>query len=292
MSGQTNSFQLHPSLKSWESPSDCPKVSFCISYKNRFEQISQTLLRNLEDNAADQARVEFVVADFDASDPFQGWALDNCRPALERGYLKIFSSNSLPRFHCSVAKNTAHRVANGLILTNLDADNLTGPAGGRYVYDALRRLRFRGVLHQWSGQWNDGSCGRISCLAQDFLGIGGYDESFAPAGYQDLDLLERLQHGCSLKKTTGLNFFQRLVQRRLSDPIYAGAIPNSKSATMQDHEGRSDQWTAWEHQNKLQSRENIKAKRFIANGGLIRLPDDLTVPAQLAHLPWAFSKRQ
>jgi hypothetical protein len=48
------------------------------------------------------------------------------------------------------------------------------------------------VVHQFSGKFFDGSFGRIAVQREVFAAIGGYDEQFAPMGFQDLDLLARL----------------------------------------------------------------------------------------------------
>lgn len=111
---------------------------------------------------------------------------------LKAGYLKYYYTEGLPNWHACVAKNTAHLLASGDIVTNLDCDNFTGKKGARMVLNCFQRAKGPITLHQFSGRWSDGSFGRISVYKSIFLAIGGYDESFAPMGFQDADLVLRL----------------------------------------------------------------------------------------------------
>jgi glycosyltransferase involved in cell wall biosynthesis len=255
------------------------KLSFCITCKNRIHQIRQTLPENLLANSHDQGEVEFILVDFGSSDGLQDWLLGTFGQALDSGYLKYYYTESMTAFHCSIAKNLAHKLASGQILTNLDADNFTGPRGGDYVYQSMANYHFKAVFHQWSGVWHDGTCGRISCRAEDFWKVGGYDESFEPAGYQDLDLLARLELGCGLTKISTPNLLtrihHRLVQGRRSNRRFARAIPNSKEQTMQTHLQDRQRWVQWENSNKQKSMANISQGHFLANSGKTKQPADL-----------------
>lgn len=107
-----------------------PTLSFCITCKNRFHQISKTLRQNLDDNSLFSELVEFVLVDFGSTDGLRKWVICNFRDELESGYLKYYYTEELPFWHCSVAKDTSHLLASGEILVNLDCDNFTGPNGG------------------------------------------------------------------------------------------------------------------------------------------------------------------
>jgi hypothetical protein len=91
-------------------------------------------------------------------------------------------------FNSSKAKNLAHRIAKGEILVNLDADNWADDIDQplRQAFAATNRTIFRA----WNGK-RDGSSGRIAIASTWFYGLGGYDESFYPVGYQDVDLVLR-----------------------------------------------------------------------------------------------------
>ena len=51
------------------------ELSFCITCMNRFNQISKTLLTNLNDNKNE--KVEFVLVDFNSSDGLKEYILNN-----------------------------------------------------------------------------------------------------------------------------------------------------------------------------------------------------------------------
>jgi len=195
------------------------KISFCITCKNRLHQLSQTLLKNLQDNQADQADVEFILVDFASRDGLKEWVIQNCAYALSTGYLKYYYTSQMDSWECPLAKNTAHWLGTGDILVNLDCDNFTGKNGARYVMDQFELYGPELILHQSSSQPGDGSFGRISLRREYFHLIGGYNESFNPMGYQDTDLILR-------SVSLGLIYIPKC------DSIYNQAIPNTKDESI------------------------------------------------------------
>ena len=80
------------------------------------------------------------------------------------------------------------------VLVNLDADNILGKDWPLHV-DNQTRTRFVGNDAGFRAQGEDsGVTGRVGASAQLMLRIGGYDESFLPTGYQDIDLYNRMAH--------------------------------------------------------------------------------------------------
>jgi glycosyltransferase involved in cell wall biosynthesis len=245
-------------------------VSFCITCKNRLHQLMETLPRNLWDCRGAEGSVEFVLVDFGSTDGVLDWVVDHHGDALRSGLLKLFTTGGLLRFHASIAKNTAHRMGSGTILTNLDVDNFVGPGGGRYVARVLQRGERKAVFHQWSGVWGDGTYGRISCSSEAFHTVGGYDEAFHPAGYQDTDLLNRLTAGLGLelvreKANPLARRLYRVVWGRPTSPRHSRAIPNEKTATIADHDGGAARWSEWDTENRARSEANLAAGRFAVN---------------------------
>jgi len=169
------------------------KLSFCITYKNRFAQIVKTLPKNISDNINLNTEIEFILVDFNSNDGLFEWIKSNFMNHIQSGYLKYYYSEELPYWECSKAKNRSHQLGSGKILVNLDCDNYTGKNGGQFVLKQFRNYGSNTILHQASGISKDGSYGRISVLKTYFQMIGGYDESFSPMGYQDYDLIKRLK---------------------------------------------------------------------------------------------------
>lgn len=229
------------------------KLSFCITCKNRFHQISRTLPVNLQDNQAQSDEIEFVLVDFESNDGLQEWVAANFAKELASGYLKYFFTDALPAWHASTAKNTAHYFATGTILTNLDCDNYTGVNGGLFVLRQFETFGDNLLLHQYSGDIMDGSFGRISTRREHFHHVGGYDQRFFPMSYQDIDLMERL-------KAYGV------VYQQVSDRAYCRAICNTKEESLRYTDSPLT-FLEMNTANKEMSLNNLKNNRLVANEG-------------------------
>jgi hypothetical protein len=156
----------------------------------------------------------------------------------------------LTPWHLSVAKNMAHRLGTGDILMSLDCDNFIGEA-----VSILRKsiLRGCGFVHMWSGIFGDGTCGRVGIRKEIFYDIGGYDESFYPMGFQDLDLVQRAL-------ASGHAGYQC--------PSPQGtAIKNSKEEGMRHCSPAGQIWKDYDRMNREKSYESITSGRFTVNGG-------------------------
>lgn len=234
-----------------------PKISFCMTHRDRLHQICRTLPANLEHNRRHKDFIEFVVVDFIQDNNFELWTFvkENFAEDLESGYLKYFSTRKLPYFHASIAKNTAHRLALGKILVNLDCDNFTGPNGGGVVLDLFAKSR-NIFLHQSSEESDGylyGNVGRIGYRRKDFMAIGGYDQLMLPMGAQDHDLIARLEAYGKKKISFDSAEFNR-------------AIPNDKEY-LHKATGIMD-YAVMDSLNKKMSRYNIENNRIVANQNL------------------------
>lgn len=170
-----------------------PLVSFCISHKNRLSQLMETLPQNLDANRVDQEKIEFVLADYGSDEDVASWVWSNFESDVKSGYLKYFQGKINDRWNAPLAKNTTHRISSGKILVNLDGDNLTGYRGGMFVYEQFMSYPNDICLWQFSGKKQDGSFGRIAASRDSFFAVGGYNEEFLEMGFQDRDLVNRLE---------------------------------------------------------------------------------------------------
>jgi hypothetical protein len=62
-----------------------PTLSFCITCKNRFYQIIQTLKKNLEDNRLHSDWIEFILIDFGSTDGLHDWVMNNFMEDIKTG---------------------------------------------------------------------------------------------------------------------------------------------------------------------------------------------------------------
>lgn len=130
--------------------------------------------------------VEICVVDLGSRDDTVEWlrflARDN--PQLR------WASQQLEPLHFARAYNRCHRLATGQILASVDADNVIGPRYCEFVRETIERDPLA-IVHCWTGDWLDGTCGRLALHRDLFDRIGGYDEQLGPIGNQDLDMRDR-----------------------------------------------------------------------------------------------------
>jgi hypothetical protein len=160
-------------------------ISFCTTCHNRLWQLKQTLASNLTAIGPD---MEVVLIDYASRDGLSDWVWAQFEADITAGRLVFFSVTSPVRWHASKAKNLAHRLARRDYLFNLDADNFLDAEDLIYISPMAE---VGATIHQWSGEWGDGSYGRIGLPRTLFFKLGGYDEALLPMGGQDLDLLRR-----------------------------------------------------------------------------------------------------
>ena len=229
-----------------------PTLSFCITCKNRFSQIKQTLPQNLEDNRDHKDMVQFVLVDFGSTDGLQEWIVDNFMHEIDEGYLKYYYTEELKSWHCCIAKNTSHMLADHDVVVNLDCDNFTGKNGGMFLIDHMKKFGWKHtIVHQFSNDFKDGSYGRIALSKNNFIQLGGYDESFEPAGYQDIDFLLRAQ-------LMNLDCFN------LPDKDYCRAVMNRKDKTIANISSNLS-WEEMKNRNYRLSIKNITSGKLKAN---------------------------
>lgn len=231
-----------------------PKISFCITCKNRFHQIRETLPLNLADNLPFKDLIEFVVVDFGSNDGLADWVLNSFTNELNSGYLAYYYTDELPFWHASIAKNTAHYMASNELLINLDCDNYTGRFGGKFMIKNFIKYGLNIIYHQFSQCYGDGTYGRIGITKAFFEQLGGYDESFEPMGFEDTDLILRAQQ-------IGLIYINGY------KPQFTDAIVNSK----EDKIRNCNQSMSYDKMNSINNEKsilNIENGKFIANDGI------------------------
>lgn len=194
-------------------------VSFCIAARNRKEVIERTLAFNLRQlEGFDNARISLV--DYGSKDDLSLFVWDNFAHYIKTGKLLFFEVKNQVNWSAPRAKNLAHRIANAHYLFNLDADNFIVKEDVNLILAASKRQL---PSHQFSGDWDDGTYGRIGLSSKRFFEIGGYDESMLPMGCQDMDLILR---SCSQN--------HMLIYRLPIHNHFKKPIANSKKSSLSD----------------------------------------------------------
>ena len=222
------------------------KISLCTTCHNRAHQLKKTFEANLE-VLKSEPDVEWVILNYNSSDDLHAYML---RQITRAGGRVVYAVETSGRpWHCSVAKNIAHKISSGDVLMNLDCDN--------WIADAIRAIKTeltatRDVLHLSSGL-GDGTFGRIIVRRSLFFQFGGYDENLHPMGYQDSDLLERLKTAGAVIKVvtcaTGIT------------------VQNTKEESILNCRIASNTWDDFQRMNRQMSINNIVAGRLVANAG-------------------------
>lgn len=163
-------------------------LSYCIPVMNRLDDIKASLWRNLEVNRSLEDSVEFVVACFDADDECQNWVFTNFQDDLRSGYLRFVRKMPLDYWHFSWGKNAFKDLISGKIYSSLDGDNFVSLEETRKTLEVFERLSYNCIFHHFSGDWGDGTSGRVSMPVWVYKEIG-YDERLLPRQYDEMDAM-------------------------------------------------------------------------------------------------------
>jgi predicted glycosyltransferase involved in capsule biosynthesis len=199
-------------------------ISYCSQVKNRLYQLKKTIKSNLK-HIEDNLNTEWVVMDYGSTDGlYQYMRMIDLGKRIH--YYRMLNpiSYSIP-----IAKNMAVRLSSGDYVFNLDIDNFIGNATSQ-----IKNLGYRvGVC---CNIFKRGVYGRIGCSRRVFNMVGGYDESFYPAGKHDMDFMER----CKL-----INYYFK------HTPCMINPILNSKIETVINTDSNMN----WETMNTLNEKK-------------------------------------
>ena len=221
-------------------------LSYCISIMNRLHQIEKTLRVNI-DNSTDKS--EFIIVDYNSNDGLKEYIYNYFEDEILNGKLKYLYTDKIKFWHASICKNTTHMKANGKYLVNLDCDNFIGENGDDIIINTFIENGDNIIISQSNNIVSSGNGGRISISKDNFIKLGGYDESFYPMGYQDYDLIERA-------KQFGLKYIN--INKNNN------AIFNSKTESIKNIGIKMD-YNKMNNMNRLLSKVNIDNNNLKAN---------------------------
>ncbi len=210
-----------------------PEITFCTVVMNRLEHLKYTLCSNIENNKF--SNVEFLILDYNSTDGCQDWILSTFKKEILSGIVSYYKTNQPSSFHRSHSKNMAFRLAKANLICNMDADNFSGPNFARYILNTFsknnninnifitttsRRFDSNKKKHLLTGDTD--VIGRIVIKKNDFLAVGGYDERFISYGFEDFDLINRLELNGLIRITIKKPAFLKAIKHpnfiRISNP--------------------------------------------------------------------------
>jgi len=240
-------------IKMFQEPTEFPepkknfRISICTTCMNRLEDLKQTLPKNIEDNLG-YNNVEFVLLDYNSKDGLEEWVKE--QKLVESGL--VFFRTDEPKFYTMAhSRNVAYKAASGDIVTNVDADNFTGPGFADRVNRIANQLSGNNVFLKSYRSTH----GRVGFWKEEFIKLlGGYDETFVGYGHDDRDLIFRaMELGFSIARFGGEG------SSRLSSK--ANRVANY------DASGIDTNWRFTEQLNKLISYSNLMVGNLVANMG-------------------------
>lgn len=221
-------------------------LSYCISIMNRLYQLKDTLRINI-DNSSNIS--EFILVDYNSNDNLKEYIYSNFKNEILSGKLKYVYTDKIKYWHASICKNTTHMIASGKYIVNLDCDNFIGENGDDLIINTFLKYGDNIIISQTNSIMSSGNGGRISITKNNFIKLGGYDESFYPMGYQDYDLIERA-------KKYGLKYIN--INKNNN------AIVNTKNESIKNV-GIKMEYNKMNQMNKLLSKINIDNNNITVN---------------------------
>lgn len=175
--------------QTWGALDDGLAVSYCIPLKNRLDDIKGTLQANLAENARFRGRIEFLLVLFDETDDSEAWIRAHCAEALEDGYLRLVRDrDTLDSWHFGKAKNAFRPHLRGQYYSSLDGDNFVTAAETGSLLDLVATYDHGFVFHHFSGNWGDGTSGRVTMPTPVYRAVG-YDPKLMPRQFDEVDFM-------------------------------------------------------------------------------------------------------
>ena len=165
---------------------------------NRLHQLKETLLQNIKDNE-DYDDLEFIVLDYNSQDGMEEWIKATMYEYILSGRMIYYKTNEPKSWSPSHSKNIALKLATGYIICSTAADNYTGPKFAQYVNDQFKQgsnIVLTPIdFHRTKKNYHPPSdvFGNVCVRKDNFIKIGGFDERMDRYGFEDYDLISRLE---------------------------------------------------------------------------------------------------
>jgi hypothetical protein len=234
------------------------KVCICTNVMNRLGDISKTLPANIE-ALKSYPNLEFTLLNYGDTSGLDKWVKDNMMEHIESGLLKYYRIlDKIDHYSMGHSRNVCLRLAGGLdnashdvIVNQVDADNYLkhkdpkAPTFAEYVNMLANEVPNKCIFGKGKRMMN----GRIGFYKDEFLMLGGYDQSLSGYGHDDRDLYNRAM--CLGYK---LAWYGGQYVNRIHTPR------SSKVENMAEKD-----WRYTEQMNKLISVDSLEDGRFVAN---------------------------
>lgn len=167
------------------------KIDYCVPVMGRLEDLKRTLAHNI--SVLDQfgGRARLVVGCFDRDSHCEEWVRKQFPSVLDSGVLVFKAFKPLPYWHFSWAKNAFREIVSAPYYSSLDGDNSLSAADVSATLDQIRDSNEEVLIHHFSGNWGDGTSGRITFPTRLYRD-GPYLDEILPRQFDELGVILRL----------------------------------------------------------------------------------------------------
>ncbi|QBF34265.1 glycosyltransferase family 2 protein [Thalassococcus sp. S3] len=165
-----------------------PRISYCTPIMNRPDDIRGTLQANLDANRPLSDLVEFIIVFMDNDTETHDWVRATFPDEIASGYLRLVVEPPLDGWHFGKAKNRHRNYAIGSLYSSVDGDNFVTLEETQQLLELMDAYPDGFLFHHFTGNWGDGSSGRITVPMEIYRRIG-YDENFMPRQFDEMDVL-------------------------------------------------------------------------------------------------------
>jgi hypothetical protein len=161
---------------------------------NRLFHLRETLPVNIDENST-FGDIEFILLDYNSSDGLGNWIKAKMMKYIEVGILKYYRTEDPLFFSITHSKNLASRLATGDIICMIDADNYAGLGYFKWVnaiFASEGKNAIITTIERNSIPYRDQG-GKLAFHRNLFASVNGYDESLTDYGFDDVDLVCRLE---------------------------------------------------------------------------------------------------
>lgn len=165
-----------------------PVISYCIPLMGRLDDLRGTLGANLEAHLPVREKVEFLIMLFGPSDEAIAWIDETFGHFKEDGFLRVVQDDTLDSWHFCKAKNGFRAHMLGELYSSLDGDNFVTLSETQCILDCHQLYDGHFLIHHFSGEWGDGTSGRITMPAEIYRAVG-YNSKMMPRQFDEVDLI-------------------------------------------------------------------------------------------------------
>jgi glycosyltransferase involved in cell wall biosynthesis len=163
------------------------KISVVTTCMNRLDDLKKTLPKNILDNIDYPS--EFVLLDYGSTDGLEDWIKNEMMSYVLDGSLVYYKALNQKNFNPNHSRNMSFRLANGEIITNVDADNYTN-VGFLSRINQCSCGKKRLIVAESFLKPNSNRLilrGRFAIRKDEIINLGGFDEDL-DEGYSHDDV--------------------------------------------------------------------------------------------------------